>query len=182
MTDHSASRQGERGQYLNELERLRTSEILGKVTRAERRVLLGVAMLAVAVAHTGLIPSRISALGIEFARADQRAILVILSVVVTYFTVTFMIYAATDFLAWRGAHDDALLMHLREEHAFVPIHDAADDKPFERIQKRIVRRRWRWGSLARKNQYVRAVWEFVLPIAVGFYAIGILLLARYNIP
>jgi len=182
MIDHSISRHADQGEHLHELERLRVGELLGKVTRAERRILLGVAMLAIAVGHTGLIPSKIAALGIEFEHADQRALLVILAVIVTYFTVAFAIYATADFLAWRAAHDDALLMHPQNEHAFVPIADAPGDKPPERIQKKIWRRRWRWGTLARKTSYVRAAWEFVLPIAVGFYAIGVVLWARYHIP
>ena len=135
MTDHSISRRSDRGQHLSELERLRTGELLGKVTRAERRILLGVAMLAVAVAQTGLIPSKISALGIEFEPADQRALLVILAVIVSYFTIAFAIYAAADFLTWRAAHDDALLMHLQQENAFVPIPDASDDTPLEGLRR-----------------------------------------------
>jgi hypothetical protein len=179
MVNHTATPEPKLGEHLQELERLRVGEVLSPVTRAERRTLLAVALLAAAVAHTGLIPSKISALGIEFARTDQRALLLILAVIVIYFTTTFTIYASNDFLAWRGAHDDALLMHLQHEHAFVPIPDSASDRPWEQAQKAIVRRRWRWGTLARKMSYIRAAWEFALPILAGAYAIGALLWARH---
>ena len=179
MTDKFDSNQTDQRSILGKLHSLQVGEVLRDVTRAERRILLGVSMLSVAVAHTGLIPSKISALGIEFERADQRALLVILVIIVVYFTLTFVIYAAADFLAWRSAHDEALLRHLQHEHAFVRIPDDPQDKPAERTQKKIRRQLWWWGTLARKTSYLRAVWEFVLPIVVGLYAIGALLWVRY---
>jgi hypothetical protein len=167
--------------YLSKLEQINVGEVLSSVTRAERRILLGVAMLGVIVAHSGLIPTRISALGIDFERADQRSLLLVLVLVVSYFTITFGIYAAADFFAWRALYDSTLLMHLRHEPAVHPRKELPEDKPWERLQKRIERRRWLWAVLARRNAVLRGVWEFVLPLAAGAYTIVVLLWTRYHL-
>jgi hypothetical protein len=76
---------------------------LGDVTRKERRLLLGVSVLGVALVKTGLVPSKITALGIEFGKTDQRALMTIFGLVTLYFLVAFVIYGASDFIAWRSA-------------------------------------------------------------------------------
>ncbi len=53
------------------------------------------------IAKTGLLPTEISALGIKFDVADQKALLSVLAAVVVYFTVACSLYAVSDFLAWR---------------------------------------------------------------------------------
>jgi len=72
---------------------------LSDVTRRERRALLGVAAAGYAVTKTGLVPSKIEALGIEFSPKEQGALLAVFAFVVIYFVVTFVLYAATDALA-----------------------------------------------------------------------------------
>jgi hypothetical protein len=62
--------------------------------------LLGVSATGIAIVKTGLVPSKISALGVEFAQADKRALLVIIGFVVLYFIVGFVLYAMSDFYAW----------------------------------------------------------------------------------
>jgi len=171
----------QRPKHLSELQTLNLSDPLCKVTRTERRSLLAVSMLGVAIASTGLIPTRISALGIEFERADQRGFLLLLACVVLYFIMTFSIYATTDLIAWRAAYDHALLLHLREEHAVVLKQDSTEDNARQRAWNRIERRNWRWASWARHTSKLRAVWEFGLPIAFGCYAVAILFWARHKI-
>ena len=58
---------------------------LGEVTRKERKTLLATSMIGIVVEKTGLVPSKISAIGIEFAKSDQNTILSLLSLVVFYF-------------------------------------------------------------------------------------------------
>ncbi len=50
--------------------------------------------------YTGLVPTEITTLGVKFAEADQRSLLRILALVIAYFLAAFIIYAASDFLAW----------------------------------------------------------------------------------
>lgn len=73
---------------------------LSDVTRKERVYLLVTSTIGIAIAKTGLIPSRISALGIQFEEANQSALLLLLGSVAAYFLVAFIIYAVADFFAW----------------------------------------------------------------------------------
>lgn len=80
---------------------------LSQVTRAERRMLLGVSALSIFVTRTGLIPTKISALGVDFEQSDQRALLVVMALVVGYFLGAFLVYGFTDYLSWRVTYDES---------------------------------------------------------------------------
>lgn len=86
-----------------DLQQTRLRDALSDVTRKERRHLLGISLLGVVLKKTGLVPSKISGLGIEFQNTDQRALLFIVAFVILYFLFAFIIYAFSDFLAWRLA-------------------------------------------------------------------------------
>src|SRR5436305_2954409 len=62
---------------------------LSEVTRKERRTLLGVAALGIVVAKAGIVPSRISALGVEFGKTDQATLLRMLALIIGYFLLAF---------------------------------------------------------------------------------------------
>src|SRR5260370_32381246 len=81
---------------------------LSHVTRNERRLLLGVSMVGITLVKTGLVPEKISTLGIEFTKTNQKSLLAIISFVTIYFLFAFAIYAAADFIAWRLAFHNAL--------------------------------------------------------------------------
>jgi len=94
---------------------------LSELTRRERRVLLAVSALAILVADAGLLPSQISALGIEFDSYDQRFLYLSLVGFVFYFFATFGIYAYSDFLSWtmkvKTAIVNARLAHFNATHS-----------------------------------------------------------------
>ena len=73
---------------------------LSDVTRRERVYLLATSTIGIAIVRTGLVPSEISALGIQFNAANRNALVVLLGIVVAYFLVAFIIYGVADFLAW----------------------------------------------------------------------------------
>jgi hypothetical protein len=62
---------------------------------------LGISAIGIVIARGGLVPSKITALGIEFGESDQRALLRMLAAVVLYFLFAFVIYATSDFVIWR---------------------------------------------------------------------------------
>jgi cytochrome c-type biogenesis protein CcmH/NrfG len=72
---------------------------LSEVARKERRALLAASTAGYIVVKTGLVPSKIEALGITFSGTEQGALLAVFGLVVAYFTVSFVLYAATDALA-----------------------------------------------------------------------------------
>ncbi len=75
---------------------------LSDVTRKERRMLLAISLLGVGLVKTGLVPTKIEALGVEFDKANQQALLFLLAIVAVYFFSAFLIYAAADFLVATG--------------------------------------------------------------------------------
>ena len=74
---------------------------LSEVTRKERKMLLGISILSIFIVKTGLVPSNISAFGIDFDKANQQAFQIVIAFVVVYFLVAFILYGLSDFLAWR---------------------------------------------------------------------------------
>ena len=76
---------------------------LSEETRKERRNLLAVSALGIVMVKSGLIPSKISALGIEFSQADQNVLLYALAIITIYFLLAFIFYALSDFMNYRIA-------------------------------------------------------------------------------
>ena len=62
------------------------SDVVSDQTRRERTALLMLCALAIVIATTGLVPSKISALGIEFSATDQRRLLLIVAGALAYLT------------------------------------------------------------------------------------------------
>ncbi|MGI8655836.1 MAG: hypothetical protein ACR2LC_11520 [Pyrinomonadaceae bacterium] len=52
---------------------------------------------------SGLVPSKISALGIEFSQANQNVLLNALAIITVYFLLAFIFYALSDFMNHRVA-------------------------------------------------------------------------------
>ena len=152
---------------------------LKDVTRKERKFLLATSLIGIGVVRTGLVPSKISALGIEFTSANQYSILSIFSLVVLYFLVAFIIYAFSDFLIWRRS-----LRRQRQEFAlegarFKKMKNfTVDDLPTE--EELAVYRKPNglflvsyWNPIP--VSIIRAIFEFLLPIIIGIIAIYFLI-------
>ena len=149
---------------------------LSQVTRKERRFLLGVGMVGITLVKTGLVPSKISALGIEFTKTDQKSLLFIVALITAYFVVAFTIYAVSDFIAWRLVYRAALreVLAQREKSFDKRVKDQVDGRIPSMSRGRII------FILAKPIAYIRAVFEFLLPILVGIYAI--LSVLRASVP
>jgi hypothetical protein len=87
---------------------IRLRDPLSDVTRTERRNLLGVSAIGIVIAKSALVPSKITALGIEFDPSDQRALLKMLAAIVFYFLLAFVIYAISDLVEWRTSFHKAV--------------------------------------------------------------------------
>jgi hypothetical protein len=60
-----------------------------------------VSAVGIVIVKTGLIPSKIATLGIEFSPANQRSLLWVTAMITGYFLFAFLIYGVADFVAWR---------------------------------------------------------------------------------
>ena len=80
---------------------IRVTDPLTAHTRGVRKSLLISSVIAIAVAKTGFIPTKISALGLEFSQADRGSMLWLIGAVVAFFLLSFLVSAFGDFMAWR---------------------------------------------------------------------------------
>lgn len=159
----------------HDFEHTRLRDALSNVTRRERQFLLGISLLGIALIKAGLVPSKISGLGIEFQSANQQALLWIVAIVIGYFLVAFVIYAASDYLAWRIAIskqfiESAVSSYESDIRGLFPQPGTTD----ENIQefKHDLHKKFRfYFKLITTTSIVRALFDFGLPIAVGCYAL-----------
>jgi len=84
-------------------------ECLTDNTRRERQALLLVSAIGIFIVKTGLIPTKISALGIEFSASNQQAMLKIIVAVVLYLLFAFCIHGFSDYMAWKTVYTRTLL-------------------------------------------------------------------------
>ena len=80
---------------------VRIADPLSAHTRSVRKALLITSTLSLTVGLTGLIPTKISALGVEFSQVDRNSMVLLLCGVVGFMLISFVVTAASDFTAWR---------------------------------------------------------------------------------
>jgi hypothetical protein len=154
---------------------------LSEVTRKERRLLLAASVVCYALVRADLVPTRISAFGIDFSEANQRALLHVLAVVVAYLLIAFTVYAGSDFVSWRIAF---YVAYREFGSAPIPADVAGDPKlpGLSDLWRNIHAIRNPSSELAHRLSLpvslVRGVLEFLLPIGFGGYVLYLLLNAR----
>lgn len=161
---------------------------LTELTRKERRSLLIASALGVTFVKGGFVPSKVSTFGIDFTETDQRSLLLVVSVVVIYFLVGFVLYAASDFINRRGAWVDAFHAAVEESETrprrkrLIP--DDFEDKedPWEEFDRtmhdtyvenwtREMDKNMKYFRLTGPVSFLRMFFEFFLPIFIGGYAV-----------
>lgn len=146
-------------------------DALSKETRDERRNLLVVSVVGLIIERTGLIPSKIAALGIEFTSVNQSSLLWIIAMIVGYFWLAFLTYSLSDFLAWRIIFRTTLEEYINERLADLK------SKGAQSILKESSPRTLSLLLRAVKPvSWIRVVIiEIALPILIGLLAIILLL-------
>lgn len=150
---------------------IRLSDPLSEVTRGERRTLLAVSAIGIIIVKTGLVPTKITALGIDFSDTDRVTLIRAISAVIGYFLVAFMIYGITDFTAWRYAIVSSIRETSRHRRSAEGPEHRGEGRPTGRIPRLIYLLRFQIVST------IRATFEFVIPILIAVYAIGLSLTA-----
>jgi hypothetical protein len=156
-------------------------DALRDITRKERRNLIGFAAMGLFIAQAGLVPSRISALGIDFDKADQRYFTVGIAFGIVYFTVAFTLYAWADFLAWRlreinAVNEAADAAGRRAADDSHPLSKPVRDTTHEQLS-RLALFQAPWISrfipmLVKSTSFLRILFDFVFPVWLGIYAIS----------
>lgn len=141
---------------------------LTEVTRKERRSLLGVSTVGLAVALTGLTPEAIPAAGLEFSSLEQVAFQWLLIAVICYYAVAFITYGGSDYLAWRIRYRRAQQDVAEESRKSSEVTDGL------RPPKNHLVRRTSFYKMAmefvRPMSVARALVDFLLPLIVAFAA------------
>lgn len=143
---------------------------LSSIARAERRNLLLAATLAILIAHVNLVPTRMSALGLEFAPPAQASFLVVTALVVGYFMLAFATYALADLFVWRKRYYDYLAAVERESKDWT----LQDQIEHDEVHANLPTIDWYYQWSPRVAN-VRMLFEFVLPLLVGAYAVSALM-------
>ncbi len=145
---------------------------LSEVARKERKFLLGSSILGITLVKAGFVPTKISALGVEFAKTDQNSLLSVLGIIVLYFLIAFLIYATSDFVVWQRSFSralkDSMLNKWKSEAEKDPIMEMSH------YIEDFLRRRFPYHlilGLSSPISLLRAIFEFLLPLIVGIYAI-----------
>lgn len=121
-----------------------------------------------------MLPTEIQALGIKFASSDQRALLNVFAIVIGYFLVAFVLYASSDFLAWRLAIREAIREASKRRRSMDADAEALERQIHEEVARSYPLLNVRFNLISLVSS-ARAACEFVLPCIVGGVAIGILL-------
>ena len=134
---------------------------------------------------TGLTPSRISVFGIEFNPIDQASVLFTVAALNFYFLIAFIIYAISDYHAWRMklyAANKEIIGHQKVRDAKNLLEIELD------INKRAeqeLRRRYPFRKLlldvSKPIWKTRALFEFLIPILIAIYAICVLVIGAINL-
>jgi len=153
---------------------------LSEITRKERRFLLGLAALGIALVKVPLVPTKFAALGIEFAPINQSVLLQLYAFMVAFFLTAFLIYAFTDYVAWRRSQ----VIHYREyirQDALT--RNSLGLRTNEEVKSKLNEEGCQYVGLAsfRAASFassLRAVFEFLVPVAISGYSIVSLLMYK----
>ena len=126
--------------------RARLEDSLSASTRGKRRLLLVASTITLIVVIIGLFPTKIEALGISSESKNQRDILLLLSAVNAYALIGFILYGWADIHIQARTQRNATSGYLNE---FVG---------------------GRSSVLEAVNYRLRFVFDFVVPLAYGAYA------------
>jgi hypothetical protein len=143
----------------------RIKDPLSDITRKERRSLLGISAIGIVIVKIGLVPEKISALGIDFTTHNQQAFLHFLGWIVLFYSVAFMIYATSDFITWRLSFitEFRTMLAKRRDPSGDPL-GASDKEMLERLENK-------WSLFSTATSAVRTAFEFVVPLIVASYSV-----------
>lgn len=146
---------------------------LSEISRRERKFLLATSFVGIAVVKVGIVPQKISALGVEFEGTNQSAFLYLTSTLIVYFLVAFVIYAASDFILWRSNVLRFRAENIRKFYEFIenPKSFPGGNSPFQSEIDDASSRVYFWTKMAPHAAVIRAIFEFLLPVMFSAYAI-----------
>ena len=143
---------------------IRMQDPLMAVTRKVRRNLLISSFIGLIIVTTGLVPTKINSLGIELSTDQRDWFSIMTSLLIFYFLITFIIYAASDFIAWRISFNRTRLEFILDQEESKNIHTNRNE--LSNTYKNL----WKLTRFSLPISSFRVFIEFVFPILFGLYS------------
>lgn len=140
---------------------------LSTISRAEHRNLLISCVVALLVSFAGLVPSKVSALGIELTAPEQRAFIITLAGIILYFSIAFLAYGLTDFFIWRQKYQN----YLSSASSYMESWTEEDQHHYEMSNLPRIAWLYRWAP---RIAVLRIFFEYGLPLIIGTLSIAFL--------
>lgn len=167
------------------------SDFLSEVTRRERRTLLGVSMLSIAIVSADLIPKEIAVLGILLTASNSLMLLKLLAVVIGYYLTAFICYGLSDFTVRKSKLLALLQADIQKNMEFRTTSNTRETMSTEETIKiftaieleKDLERNGKWFIwLSNSSRYFRISFDLFFPVGFGVLAIYVLLcLGPYSV-
>jgi hypothetical protein len=155
------------------MEDISINNSLSELSRRERKYLLMTSAIGVFVSWAGVVPTKISALGIELNSSEQKAFLLMLACIVTYFLLAFVIYGFKDFIEWRITYHSHRRNQTRKH--LIAIHEFEEQDHPDGLEQEVDKRlkHIRWPHRAKRPViWLNIFFEFAFPILVSLFSIA----------
>lgn len=139
---------------------------LGETSRKERRNLLAASVVGLLISKVGLIPTKISALGIELSGSSQIAFTILAAGIILYFVLAFLLYGLSDFLIWRERYQQ----YLEDVRSYNEGWSEEDQQQYDTKVTDLGSVAWIY-RLAKPTALFRCIFEFALPLTFGIYVL-----------
>ncbi|WP_114982438.1 hypothetical protein [Idiomarina sp. 017G] len=122
-------------------------------------------VIGVVLTKVGLVPSKISAFGVEFTSSNQRALMIVLAAAIAYFAVSFMVYVYSELTAWKIVIASKEIEEIKEQskNESYQIFGVDEDEKFRQHLREIY-------SRSKPTFYIRLGVELLIPIAFAGYS------------
>ncbi|NWO06545.1 MAG: hypothetical protein HLX50_12925 [Alteromonadaceae bacterium] len=143
----------------------RLREPLVETTRKVRRNLMTASVIGVVLTKVGLVPSKISAFGVEFTSSNQRALMIVLAAAIAYFAVSFMVYVYSELTAWKIVIASKEIEEIKEQSKTesYQLFGVDEDEKFRQHLRKIY-------SRSKPTFYIRLGVELLIPIVFAMYS------------
>lgn len=141
---------------------------ISEQTVKERKFLLLTSAVGLFISFTGSVPTKFSALGIEFSAKEQNAFVVAVIATVIYFMLAFVIYGWSDFLRWRIEYQKLIEADVRDMLNW----SREDQEKYDQDEIYFHINRLNWPYKLRKPTVLLVVaFEYILPPIVSVISV-----------
>ncbi|HHF3262362.1 hypothetical protein NB501_07960 [Vibrio alginolyticus] len=147
----------------------RLREPLNETTRKARRNLLAASVLGIVTAKVGLVPTKVSAFGVEFSSSNIEALMTLLALSITYFLITFIVYIISELQGWQLLIVSKELSELKDKK--ISTSNVIFETKSSKIEAEFQDRMYSVYSRTKPVFYSRLFVEVFVPFVIAIYSI-----------